>query len=240
MFFSKLDQLLQDGQILNLNLLKKGDKIHINLVPKVHKMSEEAKNKLIPLSLNGTPAELDQGFFQVINEPVQERFGLISNVDAFRKSTKSAASDNKSPNSTGQEAGIKKDHKPSKKEQMIAEAEAHEKSSRWPEAYAIYKKLSAAEPENQKLKEKAMSVWEKMAQKPLFNFNTQEDEPKNENMDNEAGGMPVSANFSEPVMNTPPMQNTQVVTHTLASTVEEKDEKPVDMFADIAAMAHSM
>lgn len=164
MFFTGLSELMQEGQIVNLNLMKKGDKLFISLMPKVQDMPEAAMKKLIPLNLNGTAHELDQGFLDAVSQPVQERFGLLSNAEAFRENTKSAAT-KKTQVTT---SNTSKETKLTKNERMLADAEAHEKAGRFPEAYQIYKKASAADPGNIKLKEKVMEVWSKMAQRPLF------------------------------------------------------------------------
>ncbi|GAB6118919.1 hypothetical protein JCM30204_00670 [Dysgonomonas termitidis] len=155
---------MQEGQIVNLNLLKKGDRLIVSLMPKVQDMPGSAIIKLIPLNVSGTPTELDQGFLEAISQPLQERLGLLTNVDAFRENTKVATSKKTQVTTTN----AAKDTKTSKSERMLADAEVHEKAGRWPEAYAIYKKVSAADPDNIKLKEKVMEVWSKMAQRPLF------------------------------------------------------------------------
>lgn len=48
MFFTRLSELMQESQIVNLNLMKKGDKLIVSLMPKVQDMPEAAVKKLIP------------------------------------------------------------------------------------------------------------------------------------------------------------------------------------------------
>lgn len=235
MFFTGLSELMQEGQIVNLNLMKKGDKLFISLMPKVQDMPEAAMKKLIPLNLNGTAHELDQGFLDAVSQPVQERFGLLSNAEAFRENTKSAAT-KKTQVTT---SNTSKETKLTKNERMLADAEAHEKAGRFPEAYQIYKKASAADPGNIKLKEKVMEVWSKMAQRPLFKPEEDqvqvdaeetlqdpsiEDEPEVEDEDETEETdetVTIQAPTSSPV--------------NVASQTAE--EAPVDMFAQIMGIA---
>lgn len=235
MFFTGLSELMQEGQIVNLNLMKKGDKLFISLMPKIQDMPEAAMKKLIPLNLNGTAHELDQGFLDAVSQPVQERFGLLSNAEAFRENTKSAAT-KKTQVTT---SNTSKETKLTKNERMLADAEAHEKAGRFPEAYQIYKKASAADPGNIKLKEKVMEVWSKMAQRPLFKPEEDqvqvdaeetlqdpsiEDEPEVEDEDETEETdetVTIQAPTSSPV--------------NVASQTAE--EAPVDMFAQIMGIA---
>lgn len=237
MFFTRLNELMQDDQTINLNLLKKGGRIHVCVMPKVRNMAAAAAGKLIPLSLSGTPAELDQGFFTAICEPIKERFGLISNTEAFRENTKSATA--KKPQNSNQGVGAGSDGKQSKNEKKIAEAVAHEKAGRWPEAYAIYKKISEAEPGNQTMKEKVREVWEKMAQRPLFGPPAEElsvEEPElvqEEELDDEM--------ISEEEEETDDDDTTDGdIPDPAADDKAIADKQPVDMFAQLMGMANSI
>ena len=244
MFFTGLSELMQEGQIVNLNLMKKGDKLFISLMPKVQDMPEAAMKKLIPLNLNGTPTELDQGFLEAVSQPVQERFGLLSNADAFRENTKSAAT-KKTQVTTSNTA---KDTKLTKNERMLADAEAHEKAGRFPEAYQIYKKASATDPDNIKLKEKVMEVWSKMAQRPLFT--TEEDpvqvdaektlqDPSIE--DEDAVDEPEVENEDETTEETDDTVTVQVPTSSPVNVASQTaEEAPVDMFAQIMGIAQKI
>lgn len=253
MFFTGLSELMQEGQIVNLTLLKKGERLHVSVMPKVRDMPEAAVKKLIPLNVNGTPSELDQGFLEAVSRPVQERFGLITNADAFRENTKAAAS-RKAPATA---ATASKDTKLTKNERMAADAEAHEKAGRWPEAYQIYKKASAADPANEKLKEKVMEVWGKMAQRPLFGTGEDEVQPgpsvattvKPSPEDSDEGDdeieygdeeerdedeyMHAEASVSPSAPAAPPVEDTDTSSRT-------GETPPADMFAQLLGMASKL
>ena len=238
MFFTGLSELMQEGQIVNLNLMKKGDKLFISLMPKVQDMPEAAMKKLIPLNLNGTAHELDQGFLDAVSQPVQERFGLLSNAEAFRENTKSAAT-KKTQVTT---SNTSKETKLTKNERMLADAEAHEKAGRFPEAYQIYKKASAADPDNIKLKEKVMEVWSKMAQRPLFA--PEEDQVQvdaEETLQDPSIGDEPEVEDEDETEETDETVTIQAPTSSPVNVASQTaEEAPVDMFAQIMGIAQKI
>ncbi len=238
MFFTGLSELMQEGQIVNLNLMKKGDKLFISLMPKVQDMPEAAMKKLIPLNLNGTAHELDQGFLEAVSQPVQERFGLLSNAETFRENTKSAAT-KKTQVTT---SNTPKDIKLTKNERMLADAEAHEKAGRFPEAYQIYKKASAADPDNIKLKEKVMEVWSKMAQRPLFA--PEEDQVQvdaEETLQDPSIGDEPEVEDEDETEETDETVTIQAPTSSPVNVASQTaEEAPVDMFAQIMGIAQKI
>lgn len=238
MFFTGLSELMQEGQIVNLNLMKKGDKLFISLIPKVQDMPEAAMKKLIPLNLNGTAHELDQGFLEAVSQPVQERFGLLSNAETFRENTKSAAT-KKTQVTT---SNTPKDIKLTKNERMLADAEAHEKAGRFPEAYQIYKKASAADPDNIKLKEKVMEVWSKMAQRPLFA--PEEDQVQvdaEETLQDPSIGDEPEVEDEDETEETDETVTIQAPTSSPVNVASQTaEEAPVDMFAQIMGIAQKI
>jgi PRTRC genetic system protein E len=249
MFFTGLSELMQEGQIVNLNLLKKGDRLLVSIMPKVRDMPEAAVKKLIPLNVSGTPAELDQGFLTAVSRPVEERFGLLTNADAFRENTKTAVSKKPAVSTTAS-----KDAKLTKNERMIADAEAHEKAERWPEAYQLYKKVSAADPGNAKLKEKVAEVWNKMAQRPLFGTDQDEEQvepvsdPAAEDSDgDEAGNEEYPAdgddtdndNDDDTAAVTVPATQPAIASQEAAPS-RTGEEPPADMFAQLLGITNKL
>lgn len=165
MFFTELYALMQDGQALNLNLLRRDGRLYVCLLPKVTDMPQAA-TRLVPLNIDGTPAELDAGFLEAVSRPVAERLGLLSNVEAFRESTASALKKKDQPQTATSGSAATKE--PGKTEKQMDQARMHEQSGRLVEAYSIYKKLSAAAPQDAKLKEKAAELWNRMSQRSFF------------------------------------------------------------------------
>ncbi|MCR8560320.1 PRTRC system protein E [Mucilaginibacter sp. BJC16-A38] len=52
--------------------------------------NDPALKTIAPLIFKGTATEMDEGFFEAIEKPVQETAGLYSNLDAYRKSLEGA------------------------------------------------------------------------------------------------------------------------------------------------------
>ncbi len=250
MFFTGLSELIQEGQIINLTLMKKGGRLLVSIMPKVRDMPDATVNKLIPLNVSGTPVELDQGFLPAVSHPVGERFGLLTNADAFSENTKTAVS-----NKSAVTATASKDAKPTKNERMIADADAHEKSGRWPEAYHLYKKASAADPGNEKLKEKVMEVWSKMAQRPLFGSGQDEeqvepaetgsgpaaedgDEDEADNGGYPDGGDDADTDTDTATVTAPSAQ--PVIALQEAAPSQAGEAAPVDMFARILGITNKL
>lgn len=88
-FFKQLSELNLEG-FLNMTIKKDGDKMIVSLMVHNDKCKDEAKNKLIPLLLKGTPEELDAEFFNEISSPLSETDGLLVNMASFTKQKEEA------------------------------------------------------------------------------------------------------------------------------------------------------
>ena len=96
MFFTHVSQMMTEGVDLTLVMRKTADGLMtVSLMPKSTSLKDSAQNHLVPLTLNGTPAELDAGFFTAAMQPVQRVTGLIANMAEFEKQADKAASDSK-------------------------------------------------------------------------------------------------------------------------------------------------
>lgn len=74
-FFQQLAAL---GDVdLSLRIMKKNDKLTINITP-------GSQSTITPVLVTGTPEELDEEFFNAVIPGVQELAGIISNIDAVK------------------------------------------------------------------------------------------------------------------------------------------------------------
>lgn len=83
-FFKRLSELI-DGYDLQIVLQKTRDTLSVSIFPKI-KEAEKDKDKLSkikPLVLSGTPEELDNGFFDAIEQPLAKTNGLFTNIAEF-------------------------------------------------------------------------------------------------------------------------------------------------------------
>ncbi len=74
-FFKELSAMLQPGITVNFTAVIKDGQMTVGVVP-------SSKDNNIPmLMLNGTPEEIDEGFFNTIKEPLEKASGFISNAN---------------------------------------------------------------------------------------------------------------------------------------------------------------
>ena len=101
-------QMMTEGTELTLVMHKMSDsRMAVSLLPKVQTLKENTRNRFVPLVLNGTPAELDAGFFPAVAQPVQRAAGLMLNLAEFEKQTEKAAAGNKPPKPAAKEKETK-------------------------------------------------------------------------------------------------------------------------------------
>mgnify|MGYP000974726907 CR=1 FL=1 len=119
-FFSKLAFIA--GELdLQITFKKKGDKITVGVFPS--HSNKELSEKIKPITLTGTAAELDEGFFEHLSPGLEKVAGIISNIETVdaelkkleeQKKGKAAGTKAKENDPKAKKAADKK--QPSKKE----------------------------------------------------------------------------------------------------------------------------
>lgn len=100
--------MMTEGTELTLVMRKMSDsRMAVSLLPKVQTLKESTRNRFVPLVLNGTPAELDAGFFPAVAQPVQRAAGIMLNLAEFEKQTEKAAAGSKPPKPAAKEKETK-------------------------------------------------------------------------------------------------------------------------------------
>jgi PRTRC genetic system protein E len=95
MFFQKLSEII-DGVDINLSIHKKDGELTVLVVPvtdkpveKTSKTDKENKPKVSkPMSIKGSPEELDKEFFSSIGEALKETSGLVAKTRAYKEELK--------------------------------------------------------------------------------------------------------------------------------------------------------
>jgi len=91
------------------------NKLTVSIYLNNKKAGENAGKTIIPLILNGTAEELDNGFFEAVTQPLQQTSGLLVNIATYakglEKAKQTAKSDHKTKSNTntrqnGEEDGI--------------------------------------------------------------------------------------------------------------------------------------
>ena len=97
MFFQSIYQMITAGTDLNINIRKVDNNLSVAVMPRRNSLKEDTRQNMVPLVVNGTPAELDMGFLQTILQPIQKVQGLLVNAENFEKQAEKATSQAKSP-----------------------------------------------------------------------------------------------------------------------------------------------
>lgn len=94
--FQSIYQMITAGTDLNINIRKVDNSLSVAVMPRRNSLKEDMRQNMVPLVVNGTPAELDMGFLQMILQPIQKVQGLLVNAENFEKQAEKATSQAKS------------------------------------------------------------------------------------------------------------------------------------------------
>ena len=95
MFFTSISQMMTESVDLTLVIRKANGQLTVSTLPKANGLKDEAQNNIVPLTLTGTPEEMDAEFLQHIMQPIRKATGLISNLMEFEKQADKAAANSK-------------------------------------------------------------------------------------------------------------------------------------------------
>lgn len=126
MFFQSMNQMMNPNVDITLVIRKSADgRMAVSVLPKSNTLKDEAQNSIVPLTLNGTPEELDTGFMQVVGRPIQKASGLISNMAQFEAQANKAASSSKGAKEAKAKESKEDREKREKYEKNLKKAEEH-------------------------------------------------------------------------------------------------------------------
>lgn len=95
MFFASISQMMTESVDLTLVIRKANGQLTVSTLPKANGLKDEARNHIVPLTLTGSPQEMDAEFLQHIMQPIRKATGLISNMVEFEKQADKAAANSK-------------------------------------------------------------------------------------------------------------------------------------------------
>lgn len=135
MFFQSMNQMMNPNVDITLVIRKSAEgRMAVSVLPKSNTLKDEAQNSIVPLTLNGTPEELDSGFLQVVARPMQKASGLISNMAQFEAQANKAASSSKGAKEAKAKESKEDREKREKYEKNLKKAEDHIAAKRHKEA----------------------------------------------------------------------------------------------------------
>lgn len=98
-------------------------------------VGDEAKNLIPPLVLRGTPAELDEGFFTAIQEPVQETAQLLLNMEQYRVQQEQARKQSQMEKDKADKAEKERTARQKRMEEAMKKVEELEKEGKYRDAW---------------------------------------------------------------------------------------------------------
>ena len=171
MFFQSIYQMITAGTDLNINIRKVDNSLSVAVMPRRNSLKEDTRQNMVPLVVNGTPAELDMGFLQTILQPIQKVQGLLVNAENFEKQAEKATSQAKSSKTPTVPAETKEAReKREKMEKLLKKADEATVAKRFSEAMTWLKQARVLAPsEKQKeIDEKMQEVQKQASAGSLF------------------------------------------------------------------------
>lgn len=165
MFFQSIYQMITAGTDLNINIRKVDNSLSVAVIPRRNSLKEDTRQNMVPLVVNGTPAELDMGFLQTILQPIQKVQGLLVNAENFEKQAEKATSQAKSSKAPTIPAESKEAReKREKMEKLLKKADDATAAKRFSEAMTWLKQARVLAPsEKQKEIDEKMQEIQKQA-----------------------------------------------------------------------------
>lgn len=151
MFFTAINQMMTEGVDLTLVIRKANGQLAVSTLPKSNGLKDEARNHIVPLTVNGMPEELDAGFLQAVARPIQKAVGLITNMAQFEAQAEKAAADSKASKEQKAKETKEEKEKREKYEKHLKKAEELIAAKKYSEAVtALGQARLYAKPQDQK------------------------------------------------------------------------------------------
>lgn len=160
-----MNQMMTPDVDITLVIRKSADgRMAVSVLPKSAKLKNEAQNNIVPMTLNGTPEELDGGFLQVVAQPMQKASGLISNLTRFEAQADKAAASGKGAKGTAAKESKEEKEKREKYEKNLKKAQELIAAKKHSEAVdALTEARKYAKPEDQKTIDSQIEEQKKLA-----------------------------------------------------------------------------
>ena len=179
MFFTQFNQLMTGSVDVTMVIRKSTTGMTVSVLPKSNGLKDEAQNHIVPLTLSGTPEELDNGFFQTIARPVQKVSGLLANMAEFEKQADKAAKDSKAAKDMKAKETKEEKEKREKYEKLMKKADEMIAAKNHKEAVAVLGQAKAyANPQQVKeIEEKIKAQTAELNKGCLFGMEAFDQQP---------------------------------------------------------------
>ena len=172
MFFTAIHQMMTENVDLTIVIRKANGQLTVATLPKSNGLKDEAQNHIVPLTVTGTPQELDAGFLQTVTRPIQKASGLIANMAQFEAQADKAAANSKAAKEAKSKESKDEREKREKYEKLMKKAEEMTTAKNYREALNLLgqAKSHANEAQLKEIEEKTQAVDKEMNKGSLFDL----------------------------------------------------------------------
>lgn len=180
MFFTAIHQMMTESVDLTIVIRKANGQLTVSTLPKSNGLKDEAQNHIVPLTVTGTPQELDAGFLQAVTRPIQKACGLISNMAQFEAQADKAAASSKAAKEAKSKETKEEREKREKYEKLMKKAEELTAARNHREAVSVLTlaKAHANAAQLKEIEEKIKVADTEMNRGSLFDLMEQEAQPE--------------------------------------------------------------
>ena len=180
MFFTAIHQMMTESVDLTIVIRKANGQLTVSTLPKSNGLKDEAQNHIVPLTVTGTPQELDTGFLQAVTRPIQKACGLISNMAQFEAQADKAAASSKAAKDAKSKETKEEREKREKYEKLMKKAEELTAARNHREAVSVLTqaKAHANAAQLKEIEEKIKAADTEMNRGSLFDLMEQEAQPE--------------------------------------------------------------
>lgn len=180
MFFTAIHQMMTENVDLTIVIRKANGQLTVATLPKSNGLKDEAQNQIVPLTVTGTPQELDAGFLQTVTRPIQKAGGLIANMAQFEAQADKAAANSKAAREAKSKESKEEREKREKYEKLMKKAEEMTTAKNYREALNLLgqAKSHANEAQLKGIEEKIQAVDKEMNKGSLFDLMERQPQPE--------------------------------------------------------------
>ena len=172
--------MMTESVDLTIVIRKANGQLTVSTLPKSNGLKDEAQNHIVPLTVTGTPQELDTGFLQAVTRPIQKACGLISNMAQFEAQADKAAASSKAAKDAKSKETKEEREKREKYEKLMKKAEELTAARNHREAVSVFTqaKAHANAAQLKEIEEKIKAADTEMNRGSLFDLMEQEAQPE--------------------------------------------------------------
>lgn len=243
MFFTSISQMMTESVDLTLVIRKANEQLTVSTLPKANGLKDEAQNHIVPLTLTGSPQEMDAEFLQHIMQPIRKATGLISNMVEFEKQADKAAANSKAAKDAKAKETKEEKEKREKYEKQMKKAEEFITAKNHKDAITALQqaRMYATADKQKEVDEKIAAQKKAMNQGSLFD--TVEETPapapqvaKPQNVASQPAQQPMQQTIQQPIQQTiqpqtTPRQMPPQPQQTVMRPVQQPMQRPVQQAA---------